>query len=109
MIADKLVGQSLTASKDFKLNQQRLADVSGGDPYRVKSLDDPQRFFDHLHRPRPERSDLVESRVEKAGVLIQVADDGLAGGAHILADLGQVQLPDELIVERRLPSQHVLE
>ena len=81
--------RALFAALHFELNEQAPARVARAAAYGVEVQDDASRLLNQFGGPAAEFGDLLVGGVEPA-VAVEVADDALADGDKLVADLRHV-------------------
>ena len=98
MVGNNLLGQSIVGGQGAQLDQQAFAHVPRRHAQRVKHLDQRQRFLHVRGLVVAGLGDLFQ-RCREVTILIQVADDGMAGFAHFVSANRQAQLPFQMVGE----------
>ena len=108
VLADDLLRRRAFEVQVLDLQREAFLEVARRDADRIEALDQAQRLFDLLDRPRPHRGDLVHRR-DQVAVVIEVADDGFADFADGVVGGLQRELPFEVIGQRRAGRERVLD
>jgi hypothetical protein len=90
------------------LQQQTLLQIARADANRIELLNVIQRPLHQADVPVAQRGDLVH-RGDQIPVVVDVADDGGADVAQRLVHRLQVELPHEVVGERALRGERVLD
>ncbi len=98
MLGDDFRRQAVVQPEVFQLDQEALAQVPRRNSNRVKKLDTLQYGFEVIRGAFRSTADFVTAQ-SQVTVFIEVLDDMQADRRLALGDLGQAQLPDEMILE----------
>ena len=99
VLGDDLLRRRAFEMQVLDLQRQAFLKIARRDADRIEGLDQPQRVFDLVDRPRAHRRDLVDRR-DQVAVVIEVADDRFANLANRVVGGLQRQLPFEVIGQR---------
>ena len=104
VITNQCRGETIALTTNFELHKQTLSNSTRATTDRVQTHDRLTGYFDNLVRPSAHGGNLFIRRVKPA-VSIQIPDDANCRVAGLALDRTQMQLPFEMIGERRRPGQ----
>jgi hypothetical protein len=106
---DHLHDQVVVLAGVHRLDEHALLQVAGADPDRVVLLDLLQHLFHPLERAVELGGQVLHGRLLEVPVRIDVAQDEHADLLQFLGQVGHLELPDQVVVERLGPGQGGLE
>jgi hypothetical protein len=99
MLPDDPAFQGVFPSEGLKLEEKSFGEVTGGDAWRMKRLDQSEGLFDLGCRGVGGGADFRKVNPEKP-VFVQVADNLSGSGVDCGIDLGKGELGSEVVGER---------
>jgi len=99
MLPDDPAFQGVFPSEGLKLEEKSFGEVTGGDAWRMKRLDQSEGLFDLGWRGVGGGADFRKVNPEKP-VFVQVADNLSGSGVDCGIDLGKGELGSEVVGER---------